>query len=335
MDIHQRINNLPPEQKERFLNKLQKQKDIDNKQKMFIKIKDHFNDQGIPIIFCHSPTGLSGYYEKLARHIHGAGDIYGIQSRVYCGYNHPISDVEEMASEYIEILENIIPQGIVCLGGHSSGAHIAFEMAIQLQKKSRLIPSLFILDEIGPVVTDPMEIDMIRMLSATEIYESPDMLYLPVKLLSALHDLPFKLDYQSFIEMDMDSQFTLIGNFLAQAGFLPSTSTKDDIYRLLNTFSANNIAAVNYKEKMSNLGELPRYDGSIYVFKACEEVNIEEIGYSFPVSDSVDMEWSGFCSSSPLIFDIHGANHLTLMSEPFVKIIGEQIDKCMSNIFLK
>ncbi|MGQ1787242.1 thioesterase domain-containing protein [Saccharicrinis sp. GN24d3] len=54
--------------------------------------------------------------------------------------------LEDFASVYLKQLQNIIPNGPYLLGGMSMGGHLAFEMALQLQRQGKDVPLLILVD---------------------------------------------------------------------------------------------------------------------------------------------------------------------------------------------
>ena len=56
------------------------------------------------------------------------------------------NSIEEMATEYIESIQAIHPNGPYLLGGASFGSTVAIEMAKQLQEKGEVVSFLISLD---------------------------------------------------------------------------------------------------------------------------------------------------------------------------------------------
>lgn len=67
--------------------------------------------------------------------------------------------VEAFASDYINQLQKIVPAGPYFLGGFSFGGLVAFEMAVQLQKKGFEVPVLILIDCIVPSLKEPVNAD--------------------------------------------------------------------------------------------------------------------------------------------------------------------------------
>lgn len=100
-----------------------------------------------PLFLIHPVGGSVFWYMPLARVLDPRQPLYGIQDpglENLCDIS--FSSIEEMASFYIEKIEEIQPHGPYCLGGASGGAIISFEMARQLLQKNETISFVGLLD---------------------------------------------------------------------------------------------------------------------------------------------------------------------------------------------
>ena len=86
-----------------------------------------------PIFIAH---GLSGDVQvrALAKAIQTSHPVYGIQARGIDGAEEPFDRIEDMASFYLEALEQMESQGPYILIGYSFGGLVALEMAQRLSK---------------------------------------------------------------------------------------------------------------------------------------------------------------------------------------------------------
>jgi len=100
--------------------------------------------EGPPIVIAH---GLSGMVQvaELAHHIRTPHPVYGIQAKGVDGAEEPLHTVEEMASYYVDALEEISPNGLYMMG-YSFGGLVALEMAQRLQARGKKILLLAMLD---------------------------------------------------------------------------------------------------------------------------------------------------------------------------------------------
>jgi thioesterase domain-containing protein len=83
------------------------------------------------------------------------------------GFFHPGSEgeairfksVKEMAETYLDKVMAVYPSGPFYLLGFSFGGMLAFEMAVQLQKKGYEVPFLVLIDSISPFAKEPIELN--------------------------------------------------------------------------------------------------------------------------------------------------------------------------------
>ena len=109
----------------------------------FVQIKA--GDQQPPIFIA---PGLCGtvQFSELAKHIHTRHPIYGLQAKGVDGLEPPQETVEDMASFYLEALEEFHPDEPYLLIGYSFGGLVALEMAQRLSAKGKQIAMLLLLD---------------------------------------------------------------------------------------------------------------------------------------------------------------------------------------------
>jgi pyochelin synthetase len=103
---------------------------------------------GDPLVLVHPAGGSVMAYTYLARRI--GRPLYGIQAST-CAEEASRRDVGALARTYVEELREVRGHGPYTLGGWSSGAMIAFEMAAQLEGAGETVRQVFILDGPAPV----------------------------------------------------------------------------------------------------------------------------------------------------------------------------------------
>ncbi|MGI4823003.1 MAG: amino acid adenylation domain-containing protein [Janthinobacterium lividum] len=100
-----------------------------------------------PPIFCiHPYGGHTGGYMELVRSLGADQPVYGIQAGGLQGESTPLRQVEEMATDYIGLLQTQQPQGPYQLVGHSMGGCIAYEIAQQLRRAGEEVSLLALID---------------------------------------------------------------------------------------------------------------------------------------------------------------------------------------------
>src|SRR6185369_4745089 len=99
-----------------------------------------------PLFLVHSASGNAMSYIALARRLGTEQPVYGLQSKGLDPDRKPTARVEDMASEYLEELLAVQPDGPYHLGGWSMGGVIAFEMARQLAAQGKSVAPVVIID---------------------------------------------------------------------------------------------------------------------------------------------------------------------------------------------
>jgi len=103
-------------------------------------------NSGAPLFLIHHISGDITAYRDLAHHLGAGHTIYGVRVPELDTNEKPLDRVEAMAARYIVELRAVQPKGPYLLGGHSAGAHIAFEMAQQLEAAGERVRLLAILE---------------------------------------------------------------------------------------------------------------------------------------------------------------------------------------------
>ncbi len=111
---------------------------------------------GQPLFLVHPAGGHVMCYRGLAALLDRP--VYAFQAPGLEGRGEPLDSIEALAATYVDLLEAQQPEGAVLLGGWSSGALIAFEMALQLRRRGRMVAGVAMLDcpapLAGPAVDD-------------------------------------------------------------------------------------------------------------------------------------------------------------------------------------
>lgn len=103
---------------------------------------------GWPLYFVHSIGGEVTSFSPLAKKIGSNRKVYGIQAPRDKMSAEFAQSIRALADYYVDALTQFQPDGLLLLGGWSSGAIIALEMAHILKKRGRSVPLLIILDGI-------------------------------------------------------------------------------------------------------------------------------------------------------------------------------------------
>ena len=100
-----------------------------------------------PPFFCvHAVGGNVLEYNDLANHLGNDQPFYGLQALGLDGRSAPLTDIESMATAYLNEIRQIQPHGPYFLGGRSFGGTVAYEMARLLVEQGEEVALLAIFD---------------------------------------------------------------------------------------------------------------------------------------------------------------------------------------------
>jgi aspartate racemase len=99
-----------------------------------------------PFYFVHPIGGNVLNLAGIAAHFDQDQPIFGLQAKGLDGKEAPNTSVEQMATDYIEHIRSVQPDGPYHIGGFSAGGVVAYEMARQLKMIGREVIVLALLD---------------------------------------------------------------------------------------------------------------------------------------------------------------------------------------------
>ena len=109
------------------------------------------SSQKQPFFLIH-PIGGSVYnYRYLAQNLGADQPVYGIQARGLDGEGEPLTQVEEMAKSYLDLLQTVQPVGPYQIGGWSLGGLVAFEIAQQIRQQGQEASQLVMINSFAPI----------------------------------------------------------------------------------------------------------------------------------------------------------------------------------------
>jgi amino acid adenylation domain-containing protein len=101
---------------------------------------------GAPLFLVHHVSGDITAYRDLAQFLGAGRSVYGLRAPELDTNERPLDRVEAMASRYVRDIRALQSHGPYLIGGHSAGAHIAFEIAQQLCCAGQSVGLLAILE---------------------------------------------------------------------------------------------------------------------------------------------------------------------------------------------
>ncbi|MFL9585191.1 amino acid adenylation domain-containing protein [Stenotrophomonas sp. AB1(2024)] len=100
----------------------------------------------VPLFVIHPAGGIAWSYRELARALHPARDVHGLQSPALDPTQPLPAGIQALAADYATRIVALHPRGPVHLLGWSVGGIIAQAIAVQLQAQQREVGALVLLD---------------------------------------------------------------------------------------------------------------------------------------------------------------------------------------------
>jgi acyl transferase domain-containing protein/thioesterase domain-containing protein len=256
--------------------------------------------------FCVHPIG--GYvlnYIHLARCLDPEQPFYGLQAKGLDGKNEPFTQVEEMAASYIEAMCAVQPEGPYLLGGWSMGGIVAFEMAIQLQRRGHEVALLAVIDSALP--------NYINKSYQDKFDEILTLKYFALTLGSSIGK-NLSVSYDTLKHLSRDEQMNYILEQAKMNAIIPSDVGLTQIRPLIKVFTANVQAVLKYVPQF--------YPKQVILFLAQDMLK--------ELSDLHDpkLGWNDLTAKPVEIYTIPG-NHYTMMAKPYVQNLAEQLSCCL------
>ena len=251
------------------------------------------NGSKLPLFAVHGLYGDVLFYRDLVQHLGSDQPFYGLQAQGLDQQPHG-TRIEEMAAHYLKEIQTLQPEGPYLLTGYSLGGLIAFEMAQQLHQQGQTIALLALLDTWN----------LCR-------YEH----------LSYFKKLPrhrrMFLHLQNLLQMPMKDQVTYavekVKARLTQY-WTPKQALCEEKLSRQAIVEKNQAASINYVPQT--------YQGRVALF-AIEETELDFYEYFEP-----DLGWGKLALEGVEFYQVPG-EHLTMMAEPHVQQLAEQLKDCI------
>ncbi|KAG0226318.1 hypothetical protein BGW42_003753 [Actinomortierella wolfii] len=107
------------------------------------------NGNRTPLFCIHPGLGSSWSYRGLAQYLHLEQPLYGLQARGLDGKTPLASSIEEMTLDYIDQIQKVQPHGPYNLLGWSFGGIVAYNIAVELERRGEKVQLLAILDSLA------------------------------------------------------------------------------------------------------------------------------------------------------------------------------------------
>jgi amino acid adenylation domain-containing protein len=241
--------------------------------------------------FCVHPSGGSAFgYVHLANCFASEQPFFGLEAVGLDGEERPLERVEEMASRYLEAVQELQRTGPYRLGGWSMGGIIAFEMAHQLRERGHSVGLVAMLDTHVPHDGGrrPLHDDLVTMFVDD--------------LIRTLGKQPPALDVAP-ASMGPEQRLALMASRLDRAGLLPPGVQQAQLQHRLDVFISNVRAFWLYRPR--------RYPGRINL------VHAERSG-------DLAARWRPYAAGGVASVTVPG-DHFSILRPPSVQMVAEAL----------
>ncbi len=247
-----------------------------------------------PLFLVHPSGGSVHWYLELAHYLEPDQPLFGFQARGVDGDGDLHTRIEDMASYYVEALRAHQPAGPYLLGSWSMGVSVVYEMAQQLDAQGEQVALLAILDQ-GPV------------LPAKE--PEDDAAYLV-----SVFGKQLDLSLDCLRRLESKEQMTYVWQEARKVDFIYPDVTLEQFSHFVRLLRTHTEAWRQYKPRP--------YSGGVTLFRAEERPEDDD--------PDPDLGWSKLATGGVEIRAVPG-DHLSMLHEPHVKALAEQLKACLDS----
>ena len=241
----------------------------------------------------------------LARYLNPERPLYGLRSYGLMPGETPLTSMAEIASQQIQAIQGIQPQGPYHLAGHSFGGKVAFEMARQLQERGEAVSFLAILDI--PAVLAGRD-------RALDRWDDPQYIIQLAEIYAGSRGEEFKLDLEHLQALDTDERLHVLFEQLQQKG---QKLTWSELQQIFSVYRSNTIADTAYMPQKINI--------PITLLRATDIGQFDFLPDAAATDRDRTWGWSER-STQPIELHQVPGNHFTIVKEPHVQILARQLN---------
>jgi amino acid adenylation domain-containing protein len=255
--------------------------------------------------------GTTIYLYNLAHHLGKDQPFYGLQSLGLDGESKPHTQIEDMAAYYIEAIQSIQPKGPYLLGGHSFGGLVAFEMATQLHKQGYEVALLALFDSGEPgYITNELDFDNV---------DDAGSLNMIASRFESIYGKSLNVSSETLKVLDPLEQLNYFKQQLQMVNLLPPDVGIKQLQGIMQVFKTNDRSASVYMPQAV-------YPAQITYFQASEIDAVNNANSE--ILDEAELGWNKF-SSQPLDIHLVPGDHITMLNEPHVQVLAQQLTICI------
>jgi amino acid adenylation domain-containing protein len=256
-----------------------------------------------PLFMLHPLGGEVLCYRHLAKYLGLEQPIYGLQPQGLDGKLPPLLRVEDIASQYLQEIRTIQPQGPYFLLGYSFGGVIAYEIAQQLHHQGQEVAFLAMLDTCRPGYKQRLSFLQRLTIHINHIYQHG------LKYIARNYRGWYKhADY--YLRKIYNDYLRLVSEFMETTLKLGETNTYSDVYNAhlyaLNTYV------------------FQPYSGKVTLFRTKDEDRTGGVGVKYDPT----FGWGDIITGELEMNYIPGS-HISILDEPNVNILAKEVKICL------
>jgi thioesterase domain-containing protein/aryl carrier-like protein len=266
-----------------------------------------------PPLFCIPGAGGNPFYlHNIARCLGSDQPFYSFQTNHLDRELVPITQVEDIAGQYIQALQAVQPQGPYFLAGHSFGGKVVYEMAQQLRHQGQIIALVAILDTTAPNTQQQQnEWD-------DEWDDNATWLIGIAKTMQIVYAKNLDMDTDVFPSLDLEAQFKHVLEYLKMLDILPLDADTTYLKQFLQALKADTKA--NYVPQ--------QVDPISITLLRTSQTNLEEPINQPEILQDLDLGWNKFSAEPVNVYFVPG-NHVTMITQPYVQVLAERLKACI------
>jgi thioesterase domain-containing protein len=319
-DTSRRIKNLTPAKRallEKQLSAMNEPKEIPP---FILTLRKGNPEKKTPVYCFHPALGAAGYYLNIGKHLDPDQPWFGVQSPAFNNVREPLDDMREMAAYYLEAIRTVQPNGHFILMGHSSGANIAYEMALQNQTAGTPTPLLVVMDQSAPDTgTNPVLAAFLKEGFA----DSVDGLYLCAWCVSIGYRVSLPFTQDDLASLSAKERDERVGAFFKEVGFIPKSADTRLVQAILRMVANHSRADAGYNAMFKAKGIQDRYHGKTILIRCTEMTTWPGLNLTTEADVSSSSGWNKFCDGPIHVHGIEGADHVSIAADPAVKKIAD------------
>lgn len=268
------------------------------------------------LFLIHDGSGEVEAYIKLCSNLNGTLNCWGIKANRLENFSPQNITIEKVATEYIEKIKAVQPQGPYYLAGWSIGGLIAFEIARQIELKKEKIEFLSMIDTVAP---------QSDLWGGIQAFDSENEKKIILKC------LPYKELERGLLDI---SDFHMIWSYALD--YVEQKGLVSGMHKALKPKFNSSIIDALHNCKYDHVREIIYYLNTIRSYYNARALYIPSSKvktplYYFKATESDvknETRWNLYCEN-PVNFYTTGGNHFSMFKEPHINKLSQLFNKCI------